>query len=167
MTERKNCIAIDGSKQSEHAFNWYAENYHRNEDIALLIHVQETPNRSIETFVEGKANRYESVYKRLSTSEKVLEKFKAKCVLRNIKFKPYLAPQQSTIGHTICQIAENHNASVIVTGQRGIGKISRTLLGTTSDYIMHHAQVPVLIVPFKKPIKQSKKEEQHIMDKTT
>ncbi|KAK3101676.1 hypothetical protein FSP39_005386 [Pinctada imbricata] len=52
-------------------------------------------------------------------------------------------------GEVICSVAKEENASVIVTGTRGMGKIRRTLLGSVSDYIIHHAHVPVLVAKHK------------------
>merc|ERR1711894_162039 len=48
-------------------------------------------------------------------------------------------------GEMICEIAEKEGAKLIVTGTRGQGKIRRTLMGSVSDYIMHHSKCPVLV----------------------
>ena len=45
----------------------------------------------------------------------------------------------------ICRMAEIDSVDLIITGTRGVGQIRRTLLGSVSDYILHHANVPVLI----------------------
>ena len=42
-------------------------------------------------------------------------------------------------------MAEEENADMIVTGTRGMGKVRRTILGSTSDYLVHHAHCPVVI----------------------
>lgn len=52
-------------------------------------------------------------------------------------------------GEVICQVAKDENAALIVTGTRGMGKIRRTFLGSVSDYILHHAHVPVLVCRHK------------------
>ena len=39
---------------------------------------------------------------------------------------------------------------LIVVGSRGMGTVRRTILGSTSDYIIHHAHVPVVVVPKEK-----------------
>ena len=48
-------------------------------------------------------------------------------------------------GQVICQVAHEEKAAMIVIGTRGMGKLRRTLLGSVSDYVTHHAKVPVLI----------------------
>ena len=55
-----------------------------------------------------------------------------------------------SVGHTICKIAKVHSASLIVIGQRGLGAIRRTFLGSVSDYVIHHAHIPTIVVPPEK-----------------
>ena len=48
-------------------------------------------------------------------------------------------------GEVIVRKAEEMQAESIVVGCRGMGKLRRTILGSVSDYILHHAPCPVLI----------------------
>lgn len=48
-------------------------------------------------------------------------------------------------GEQIVRVAEDEGADFIVTGSRGLGTIRRTLLGSVSDYIVHHSPVPVFV----------------------
>lgn len=48
-------------------------------------------------------------------------------------------------GVGICQVAKDEDASLIVTGSRGLGKIRRTILGSVSEYVLHHSTIPVVI----------------------
>ena len=52
-------------------------------------------------------------------------------------------------GEAICQVAEDENVTFIVSGTRGLGRIKRTLVGSVSDYVLHHARVPVIVVKNK------------------
>ncbi|XP_070191842.1 universal stress protein YxiE-like isoform X2 [Littorina saxatilis] len=45
----------------------------------------------------------------------------------------------------ICKAADSLGANLIVLGTRGVGTIKRTLLGSCSDSVMHHAHCPVLV----------------------
>ena len=48
-------------------------------------------------------------------------------------------------GQLICQVANEEKAAMIVLGTRGMSKIRRTLLGSVSDYVIHHAICPVVV----------------------
>ena len=47
----------------------------------------------------------------------------------------------------LCAAAEEHAASLVVCGSRGHGGFSRAVLGSTSSSLLHHAPLPVLVVP--------------------
>ena len=47
----------------------------------------------------------------------------------------------------VCAAAEEHEADLIVCGSRGQGGFSRAVLGSTSSSVVHHASLPVLVVP--------------------
>ena len=46
----------------------------------------------------------------------------------------------------ICNKAHNWNADLIIMGRRGHKGISELFLGSVSNYVLHHAKCPVLIV---------------------
>ncbi|KAJ8304434.1 hypothetical protein KUTeg_018017 [Tegillarca granosa] len=48
-------------------------------------------------------------------------------------------------GHCIVQKAHESNADFIVTGCRGAGTLRRTFMGSVSDYVMHHSDIPVFV----------------------
>ena len=48
-------------------------------------------------------------------------------------------------GETICRVAEEEEAVMVVVGTRGLGKVKRTIMGSVSDYVVHHAPCPVIV----------------------
>ena len=48
-------------------------------------------------------------------------------------------------GQAIVDIATSEKADLIVMGTRGLGTIRRTILGSVSDYVLHHVHCPILI----------------------
>ena len=48
-------------------------------------------------------------------------------------------------GLSIVKAAEEKKAGMIICGSRGMGFIRRTVIGSISDYILHHARMPVII----------------------
>ena len=51
------------------------------------------------------------------------------------------------VGTRICTAAKEQNGTLIVLGSRGAGAVRRTILGSVSDYVIHHTEVPVLLCP--------------------
>jgi len=49
-------------------------------------------------------------------------------------------------GRTICELARNWGADLIVTGRRGRTGLSEFFLGSVSNYVLHHASCSVLTV---------------------
>ena len=50
-------------------------------------------------------------------------------------------------GEVICSVAKDEEVDLLVVGSRGRGTIRRTLMGSVSTYCVHHAHVPVMVVP--------------------
>ena len=48
-------------------------------------------------------------------------------------------------GEVICRVAEHDSVTMIVVGTRGLGSVRRTIMGSVSDYVVHHAHCPVVI----------------------
>ncbi|MBS1837694.1 MAG: universal stress protein [Actinobacteria bacterium] len=49
-------------------------------------------------------------------------------------------------GQTIVHVADEVHADVVVVGSHGKGWFKRMVLGSVSEYVLHHSRVPVLVV---------------------
>lgn len=73
------------------------------------------------------------------------EKFKTKC--EKMKVSAKIIIKSGHAGDHVCKTAQKEGAAFLVVGSRGMGTIRRTILGSVSDYIIHHAHAPVILVP--------------------
>jgi nucleotide-binding universal stress UspA family protein len=53
--------------------------------------------------------------------------------------------------HCVVEAAEELGVDAIVCGTRGLGGLDRVLLGSVSRELLHHAHVPVVVVPPRVP----------------
>ncbi len=54
-------------------------------------------------------------------------------------------------GHKICQVAQDWEAELIVVGRRGHSGLSELILGSVSNYVVHHATCSVFVVQLLPP----------------
>ncbi|WP_373542974.1 universal stress protein [Chamaesiphon sp.] len=52
-------------------------------------------------------------------------------------------------GRTICETAKNYSADLIVMGRNQKSMLSEIFLGSTSNYVLHHAPCSVLVIQQK------------------
>lgn len=57
--------------------------------------------------------------------------------------------------HAIVRYAADHQADLIVVGSHGRGTVSRLLLGSVAERVLHHAGRSVLVVSNQAPVKQA------------
>lgn len=151
--ERTVLIAMDGSDYSDYAFEWYWQNIHRDDDKVILLHVPEyhtvVQSPMVMADVTVITEMMQEEEKRIKSFLETLgQKLKDKKVGGKVK------SVGGNPGEVICKVSNDEHASLIVTGTRGMGKIRRTFLGSISDYIIHHAHVPVLVVRHKDHLEQ-------------
>ncbi|XP_060069571.1 universal stress protein in QAH/OAS sulfhydrylase 3'region-like [Ylistrum balloti] len=139
-------IAIDGSAYAEQAFDWYMENIRRENDSLVLIHVPESYDLHL-----ASPGVVQQILEELEVKVKAIEdKYKAKV---DGKIQGKFRTGSGKPGEVIVKIADEEKAGMIVTGTRGQGKFRRTVMGSVSDYIVHHAHVPVLVCRKEKDLK--------------
>ena len=62
-------------------------------------------------------------------------------------------------GEAIVEKCNELNIDHVVMGNRGMGVLRRTFLGSISDYVLHHVHLPITIIPPPLVQKDSRKEE--------
>ncbi|VDP71056.1 unnamed protein product [Echinostoma caproni] len=152
-TERRIMIPIDHSVHSKRAVEWYLHYLSKQDDLLILVHSIEPI--STDTFVGTILEDFPATFSNTcKISETAIEDGKQLC--RDIA---HLIEKEKGItlrkvlyidhkpGHMIVTAANELKPHLIVMGNRGVGRMRETFLGSVSNYVLHHANVPVCIVP--------------------
>uniref|UniRef100_A0A0B7BC18 UspA domain-containing protein n=1 Tax=Arion vulgaris TaxID=1028688 RepID=A0A0B7BC18_9EUPU len=139
-------VAVDGSSQSHYAFQWFLENMFNTGDFIVLVHVAEY---NINIGLPGKAADVDeicaAVKKRNDEIGNMTDEFMNILRAKHIQAKLQIL-QGDKPGDLIVKAAADEGAGSIIIGTRGLGKIRRTLLGSVSEYVVHHANCAVTVV---------------------
>ncbi|MGT2948918.1 universal stress protein [Streptococcus devriesei] len=142
MSTYKNImVAIDGSYESELAFEKGVSVALRNNANLLLTHVVDT--RALQSVATFDAYIYEKLEQEahsvLDDYEKQARERGLENVRQIIEFgnpKPLLATE----------IPEREKVDLIMLGATGLNAFERLLIGSSSEYILRHAKVDLLVV---------------------
>lgn len=134
-------VAIDGSYESELAFNKGVMIALRNDASLLLTHVIDTRAlQSVATF-----DTY--VYDRLTQEAKeVLDAFEKQARQAGLSKVKQLIEFGNPKTLLATEIPERENIDLIMVGATGLNTFERLLIGSSSEYILRHAKVDLLVV---------------------
>ncbi|KAF5799386.1 putative universal stress protein A [Helianthus annuus] len=145
-------VSIDESEGSLYALQWALEHLYLPEiegsAAITVVHVQPhtaVPAGAASVIDSVKKAQEESASEVISRATKLCEQHMIKAEMMVIRGNPK---------EMIVDASEDMNADLLVVGSRGLGQIKRAFLGSVSDYCVHHAKCPVLIV---RPPKSSPK----------
>ncbi|CAH8643651.1 unnamed protein product [Heterobilharzia americana] len=149
---RRVLLPIDGSEHSKRAVNWYLKEFSRPDDLAYFFHAVEPHySKSIlsdvhETHHEFTTNLDRNI-KNYAELGKILGEHLYKDLQNsNIKLE-YIMQIGTKPGELIVSAAKERSVDVILIGNRGLGALRRTFLGSVSEYVLHHCNIPFIIVP--------------------
>jgi len=139
-------LALDASESAEQAVQWYIDKIHRSGNKLIFVHCIELPEMKLNQArqMHMSPGVLASMWKEEEAKTKALED-KMRSLMKEKGCSGMLRTLTGKPGEVICRVAEEENADMIVTGQRGMGKVRRTILGSVSDYLVHHAHCPVIV----------------------
>lgn len=133
-------IAIDDSQHSCDACQYYVHNQYRPSHKVLLIHVLEVPFLWSEVRQEVMEDMLK---KKREEAAKMEDRFKAYLEAEGVPFE--MVSDFGRPDEFLVHMAKDRGAGLIVMGTRGMGTIRRTIMGSISDYVLHHSPCPVMI----------------------
>ncbi|CAI2730354.1 unnamed protein product [Schistosoma spindalis] len=145
-------LPIDGSEHAERAFHWYLNNMKSPNDIVKFVNIVEpvyaTPAVGLTMETPPLTDITKIMQDSIDKGKLLGKKYISDAKKYDINCQAFLHIDNRP-GAAILKSIEDHNANVIIMGSRGLGVLRRTFLGSVSDYVLHHAHIPVVIVPPK------------------
>ncbi|XP_078488725.1 universal stress protein Sll1388-like isoform X1 [Ciona intestinalis] len=144
-------IAVDNSAIAEKAFEWYFTNIHKEGNEVIIGHAAEPPHLPTYVFLAGEvAYPVEEMKAEASKAKAKIHELKQKFTNmmenhKDVSYKLDIHINDLSPGEAVVKMADKEKCDIIITGSRGLGVVRRTILGSVSGYIVHHAHVPVLV----------------------
>eukprot|EP00732_Lithocolla_globosa_P006916 Lithocolla_globosa_v1_NODE_8382_length_827_cov_21.900259.p1 type:complete len:153 gc:universal NODE_8382_length_827_cov_21.900259:39-497(+) len=139
-------IPVDKSEYALAALRWAVIEIYREGDEFHVIHVQEDLVMEM-AYASSSAVAAESMAKiqseMLQQSQTLLKDLGDMLDSKKIPHKLLL--KKGLVKEMICDYCAEVNAGLVVTGSRGLGAMQSLLLGSVSDYLLHHCQCAVVV----------------------
>jgi len=137
-------IAVDHSPNSQYAFEEVSKMMDHERDLLYLITVAEyIPfyGSAMSAVVVTEAQKSSE-----RRAETLLAEYVQMCRLVGIKNFKSLLGRGGHVGEVICRAVDEKEVNTLLIGRRGMGKIKRLFIGSTSRYCTEHANCTVVCV---------------------
>lgn len=157
MGFHKILVALDRSPQAPLVFHRALEHAETFHSELLLVHTvrvnQDVPTApflgmgtiaDVDTYSTLKRVQQERMQKEIHQATDWLETYRQQAVEREVPVQMDCRSGEPSVG--VCELAQSWNANLIVIGRRGHQGIKEVVLGSVSNYVIHHAPCSVLVV---------------------
>ena len=144
---KKILFPTDGSENSKRALNYALEIAKKFNSEVVILHTYEFislfyghPSAAIGV------NHYSNEIRKdlIEYGEKILTATKNIFEAENIKIE--VLHENGDAGSLIVKALKDKECDVVVIGSRGMGSVESFLLGSVSNYVIHHTNKPVLLI---------------------
>lgn len=137
-------VPIDFSKHSEYALETASILAKRNNAEILALHMLEIANNVI---IDSTEDQQMQMVFYLQLAEKRFEEFLKMDYLEGIKVTPIV--KHFKVFREVSDVAKQHDADLIVMGSHGASGLSEIFVGSNTEKVVRHSEIPVLIVKNK------------------
>jgi len=156
MAHRRIAIAVDLSDESAYAVKWAVQNYLRQNDAVILLHVRPTSvlygadwgSTAANPLSEESKQKLEDDFDNFTTTK--ADDLAQPLVEAQIPFKIHIVKDHD-MKERLCLEVERLGLSAVIMGSRGFGAARRNgkgRLGSVSDYCVRHCVCPVVVVRY-------------------
>ncbi|KAL9389526.1 hypothetical protein Peur_018131 [Populus x canadensis] len=150
--KKKVMVAIDDSESSHYTLEWFLDKLRGSIDSNVIIFTAQ-PNSDLgylyaSTFGTAPADLVASIQENKKKIALILlDKAKDICARHGVDVE--IMTEIGDPKEAICEAVEKLNIQLLVLGSHNRGPVQRAFLGSVSNYCVHNAKCPVLVV--KKP----------------
>ena len=143
MTQRYEniMVAVDGSKEADLAFIKGVQSALRNQAKLTIAHVIDT--RALQSISTFDAEVYEELQVEAQDLMAEYEKRARDAGLKDIKVVIEMGNPKTLLAKTI---PDQEHVDLILVGATGLNAFERLLVGSSSEYILRHTSVDLLVV---------------------
>jgi nucleotide-binding universal stress UspA family protein len=134
-------VPIDFSEQSEFALEAAANLAQKYGSELIVLHMLELSNAILTS--NGTAINDEAVFY-LQLAEQKFDTFLDKPYLENIKVTPIV--KHFKVFSEVNEIANEHQANLIVMGSHGASGVKEVLIGSNTEKVVRSSNIPVLVI---------------------
>lgn len=138
---KKIIVPVDFSDHSEYALEAAASLAQKFDSELFVLHMLELSNAIISSASEALSQ--EAVFY-LKLAEQKFETFLDKPYLVGIKVTPIV--KHFKVWSEVNDVATEHNANLIVMGSHGASGIKEVLVGSNTQKVVRHSDIPVLVI---------------------
>jgi nucleotide-binding universal stress UspA family protein len=144
--QRSILIAVDSSQNAIDAFNFYATHIHQPENSVHVVYGAELPPVTTNEAMVMCPSTWDNLMEAEKQETQQLEKRFADLMHAHNMAGRIQALRCGRAGELIVEVAKEEGVVLIVIGSRGQGVLRRTLMGSVSQYVLHHAHCPVVVI---------------------
>jgi nucleotide-binding universal stress UspA family protein len=143
---KKILFPTDNSENSKKALDYVIEMAKRFQAEVVIFHSYEFPAPVFIPLGGSSSFNFDDEYKKgvKEAAGKLLEVVKIQFEAEKIPVQSVL--KQGDAGPSITNTIENQNCDLVIMGSRGLSETKSFLMGSTSNYVMHHTNKPVMVI---------------------
>lgn len=146
MNRKTYVLATDGSDQAREAEKYIEENMDPDDVSVMVVSVTEKLPPGMKN--EGQSLTVDPETIRNELTEQIRDNAEAaQTRLSDAGFDVDISLLAGDPGQEICEYVRKTDAYGVVMARRGHGEVTELLIGSVSQYVIHHASVPVVVVP--------------------
>lgn len=141
MEIKKILVPVDGSEASRNALDYGVEMAKAHKAELLLVSVADVTEAAYP--IMGVTLDREGFYNVKKKAESMVEELK-KTIPSDVQVVTEV--ENGIPGNVISSIVEAEKVNLVVMGNSGKGAVSSFIMGSVSQYVIHHVKCPVLVV---------------------